>query len=120
MIIAISGSRNWTNREFIRSLLLGLKARTGEILVGDARGVDAITRNLCEELKIPFRVFYADWDNLGKYAGVHRNSEMLDQQPDLLIAIHEDMTKSKGTRNMIKQASERGIEVKLFIGKEFK
>ena len=37
---------------------------------------------------------------------------MLDEgQPDKVYAFHPDITKSKGTKNMVEQASKRGIEV---------
>jgi hypothetical protein len=36
--------------------------------------------------------------------------------PDLVVAFHNDISKSKGTANMLKQAQERKIPTKLVRG----
>jgi hypothetical protein len=36
---------------------------------------------------------------------------MLDTKPDLVIAFHEDIESSKGTKDCIKEARRRGIAV---------
>ena len=58
----------------------------------------------------------ADWDRFGRAAGPIRNKQMLDEgKPTLVIAVHEDISKSKGTKNMVEQAEKRGIDV-LVVG----
>ena len=57
-------------------------------------------------------MFPADWKTFGKAAGPIRNRKMLDEGlPDVVIAFHEDIERSKGTKNMISQACEQGIDV---------
>ena len=37
-----------------------------------------------------------------------RNKKMLDMNPDLVIAFHDDIENSKGTKDCIKEAEKRG------------
>lgn len=55
----------------------------------------------------------ADWNKYGKVAGPIRNSEMLKLHPDidLVLAFHDDLSESKGTRDMVHKAQKAGIEV---------
>lgn len=85
------------------------------VIVGDANGIDKLIRISCNKLKIPCEVFIADWDKYGKMAGPIRNKLMLNENPDLVLAIHPNLKDSKGTMNCIKQALDRNIPVK-FIG----
>lgn len=57
--------------------------------------------------------FPAEWEKYGKSAGPIRNRQMLDENPDLVIAFHDDIESSKGTKDCIKEAEKRGIEVQL-------
>ena len=46
-----------------------------------------------------------------KSAGTDRNTQMLvEGEPSLVVAFHSNIAKSKGTKNMIKQAKDAGIE----------
>lgn len=63
------------------------------------------------------RPFPADWKQYGKAAGPIRNKQMLDEgQPDLVLCFHDDIEKSKGTKNMYELAKARGIKTKLIGG----
>ena len=55
--------------------------------------------------------FPADWTKFGTKAGPIRNREMLDLQPDLVIAFHRNLKKSKGTIDTVMEANRRGIPV---------
>ncbi|KKN01348.1 hypothetical protein LCGC14_1128740 [marine sediment metagenome] len=47
----------------------------------------------------------------GKAAGPIRNKQMLDEgQPHLVLAFHDNIEESTGTKDMVKQAAKRGIE----------
>jgi hypothetical protein len=58
--------------------------------------------------------YKADWSKLGLAAGPARNHQMLDQQPDEVWAFHDDMGRSKGTRECVNEAARRGIPVRMF------
>jgi hypothetical protein len=57
------------------------------------------------------RVFPADWERYKRRAGIIRNLEMLDQEPDLVIAFWDG--KSRGTAHTIGEARRRGIPVEV-------
>ena len=44
------------------------------VLVGDADGVDAVTRHICQENQITLELFVADWDRRGAGAGPPESS----------------------------------------------
>lgn len=58
-------------------------------------------------------VFPAEWEKFGKAAGPIRNIEMLNENPDLVLAFHNDLSKSKGTAHTVKTAQKRGLKVKV-------
>ena len=84
-----------------------------QILVGDANGVDFMVRlwhlsvNLTSKTILNLNVFKADWDKYGKAAGPIRNQEMLDQEPNIVIAFPG----GKGTADMVKRAKVVGLKV---------
>jgi hypothetical protein len=39
---------------------------------------------------------------------------MLDLKPDIVLAFHENLSESKGTKDMIKKAEKKGYEVRIF------
>lgn len=81
-----------------------------EIIVGDCpTGADSIVRQYCEETNRNFTVFKADWGKYGRAAGPIRNKEMIDTEPDLVIAL--PVGKSAGTRGCMKLAQDANISV---------
>ena len=81
-----------------------------EVVCGMARGVDLCGKRWAENRGIPVKEFPADWDMLGKAAGPARNGSMA-RYADALLVVWDG--KSKGTANMIKQARELGLSVKI-------
>lgn len=64
----------------------------------------------CRELKISFVPFPAHWDIHGRAAGPIRNQQMLDEGlPDMVIAFHDDIASSKGTKDMISRAEKNSV-----------
>jgi hypothetical protein len=57
----------------------------------------------------------AQWDTYGPAAGPIRNKQMLDLGPDLVIAFHNDLSKSRGTVNTVREAKRRGIPVEIIV-----
>ena len=112
--ILICGSREWKDKEFIRKIIH--EEMPDEVIVGGCRGVDALAEKCCKEDGFKALVFTAQWKYFGKKAGPIRNRQMLSLKPDLVIAFHDDLSNSKGTLDIIREAIKRNISVKV-IGK---
>jgi hypothetical protein len=57
-------------------------------------------------------VFKADWSTYGKAARPIRNQQMLDEgHPNLVVAFHYALDKSKGTLDMVSRARKAEINV---------
>jgi hypothetical protein len=116
--VLICGSRTWSNRAAIErevDLLLS-KYAPNEIVVieGEARGADSLARAVAHERGLMVMPFPADWQRYGRGAGPIRNKQMLDEgQPTLVIAFSEDISTSKGTANMVRQAEKAGVKTKV-------
>jgi len=66
--------------------------------------------------RVPGYHFPADW-TLGRRAGPLRNSRMLmEGRPSEVIAFHDDLRSSRGTRDMVKKARAAGVPVRLYNG----
>lgn len=111
MRVLVCGSRHFTNYTFMcHHLKPYLSAET--VIVGGARGTDRLAKIWAEHHSIPFIEFPAKWEEYGKTAGPIRNKQMLDEgKPDLIIAFLA--TNSRGTKNMIEQATKAGVPVKI-------
>ena len=96
MNVAIVGSREFDNYLFFKNevdkILLNINVR--EIISGGARGVDTLAIKYAREREIPYRVFYPQWETLGKKAGIIRNIDIVDSS-DLCIAFWNGL--SRGT-----------------------
>lgn len=116
MRLLICGDRNWEDRELIKKTILLLApafiingAGTGQ------PGADFLATDVAKELKIPYQEFPADWEFLKAKAGPIRNSQMLDEgKPDLVVAFHDYLDISKGTKDMVGKSARRGVPV-LFV-----
>jgi len=115
MIILITGSRDWTNKKVIMRELTALLTDERHIFIhGNARGADKIGAECALELGMDVRAFSAEWDKYGLKAGPIRNRQMLDEKPDLVLAFHDDILSSKGTKDCYFEAKARGIKTYLF------
>jgi hypothetical protein len=61
----------------------------------------------------------ADWEKYGKAAGPIRNAEMIRRHPDLelVLAFHDNLAISRGTRDMVVLADKKGIPVEVINSK---
>lgn len=111
----VTGDRNWTKTRPILRELKKLPKNT-IVIHGAARGVDSIADLVAINLGFERKPYPADWNKYGKAAGIIRNRQMLQENPniDLVLAFHEHIEESKGTKNMIEIAKMARIEVKLF------
>lgn len=128
--ILVTGSRDWTDmvtvNEGLRwaynypegSTAWGSTTYGPEyerILVeGCASGADALAEQI--GVKFGFKIEHhpAKWDHYGKAAGVIRNAEMLASGINQCIAFHEDLSRSKGTLNMVELCLRAGVPVRLY------
>ena len=82
------------------------------IIEGGAIGADFLARVWAIYEGYSFLEFPADWNRHGKKAGSIRNQQMLDEgKPDLVLAFPTE--KSIGTWDMIKRATDAGVQVEV-------
>lgn len=126
-VLASTGGRDFEDGRFVYDQLVKLLNQHDIelIKVGDARGWDTLMKISAIGLGINVQVYKADWTNLrypdrrikiasdgrmyDAQAGHRRNGLILDhgRRPDALLA----GPGGAGTRDMTKQAIERGIQV---------
>ena len=115
MNILVTGSRYWTNEDVIRGVLVGFDRNI--LIHGNCRGVDRIAGRIAKELGFRVLPVPAKWNIYGKKAGVLRNIQMLDLLTggkDVVLAFHEDITSSKGTKHCVREAKKRDLYVLIF------
>lgn len=112
MKVLVCGDRYWNNVPKIKERLAKLPEGT-LILHGCCRGADTLAGLAAMVLGLPIQTFPADWEKHGLAAGPIRNRQMLDEKPDLVIAFHPDLSKSKGTADTVREAEKRGIAVEI-------
>jgi hypothetical protein len=82
------------------------------IMHGGARGADSMAQHAADLAGMRTWVFPAQWGTYGSYAGFKRNIEMLDENPNLVIAFWRN--RSRGTAHAIEQARLRDIPVEVY------
>ena len=108
--VLVCGGRDFSDTALAYSVLdkLHKDRLIGVVIEGDARGADRIAgywarKNRIENLKYP-----ADWDKIGRRAGLARNRQMLREgKPDVVVAFPG----GSGTAHMVRIAKEAGVEV---------
>jgi len=105
----IGGDRNWTDSETIENFIRSLPPDT-IIIHGNSRGADKIAERKAKEHGLTVRGYSADWNQYGRAAGPIRNKRMLlEGRPDRVVAFHDDLSKSRGTADMLRQAEKKGV-----------
>lgn len=115
MKVLVCGDRNWKHkgvirREMYRTLTSDLH---NFVIHGDATGADWMACQIANEMKIPCMVYEAHWKRHGRAAGPIRNREMLNEKPDLVLAFHNNIERSRGTKDCVTEARRRGIPVRV-------
>jgi YspA, cpYpsA-related SLOG family len=112
MRILITGDRHWRCTDLAERIVNRLIVRYGPDLVvihGGAAGVDNAFSEACRKLGVTLKPYHANWQSLGNLAGPARNREMVASGPSMCVALHRDLTSSKGTKDCIQQALAAGI-----------
>jgi hypothetical protein len=118
MRVLVCGDRNWTDAQLIHDMLCdvaeGHLDRISCVIDGMARGADTLGHAKAERLGLDTERYRAQWDRYGRGAGPKRNQQMLTEgRPDLVLAFHDDLDNSKGTRHMVGLARKAGVEVRV-------
>jgi hypothetical protein len=110
--VLISGDRDWVNEARIKGILWRLKAKGYDTIIeGEARGADSIARDVGKSLGFIIDPYPAKWDIYHKAAGPIRNTQMLKEgKPELIVAFHDNIKSSKGTKDMLRQGLKAGIK----------
>jgi len=112
MKVLVCGDRNWDDYAVVKAVLDSLNIDL--IISGGNGGADKMAERYAKETSIEIEVHYADWKRYGKGAGPIRNMEMLNREPDLVVAFHKDLSRSKGTKNCVYNARRMGIDVMIY------
>ena len=108
MNIGITGGREFTDKDFIETTLLSIFEADDVMIVGDARGTDTICYDFAVSIGMKHERKEANWKAFGKRAGHIRNAEIVAQS-DYIVAFYNG--RSNGTKDCIKQAREKGLQV---------
>jgi len=118
MIVIICGDRNWTDEDTIDQYIMTLPLHS-TIIHGNCRGADKIAGRLGKIRGHRVIPMDAEWSKYRWGAGPIRNKRMLDSHKvDLVVAFHDDLSRSKGTADMIGQAEARGIPTEVRRSKQ--
>jgi hypothetical protein len=104
----IAGGRDITDYQLVVDAIAASGFNITEVVSGKAQGVDSLGERYAKERTIPVIECPAQWDRFGKMAGPFRNRQMA-QQAEALVLVWDG--RSKGSRNMLKQAQEFGLKI---------
>lgn len=110
MKVLVCGDRNYADYNAIKNYLL--KNNVSCVVQGEAPGADSLAKRAAQELGIKVLSYPANWSQLGLKAGPIRNVQMLSENPDIeqVVAFHDDIHNSKGTKHMVNHASAKGYK----------
>jgi len=113
--IAVVGSRNYINKQFIYKVLDKFISNLNldVILVsGGARGVDTISKEYAISRNINIIEFKADWNKYGKSAGFIRNADIINKA-NIVFAFWDG--KSSGTKDSINKSIKQNKHLVVYI-----
>jgi hypothetical protein len=115
--VLMCGDRYWGRMSTIQKDVKALKARHGDKLIiiqGGADGADTMAEIACQQESVHCAEVKALWSTRHISAGPQRNTAMLKGlMPDEVIAYHPNIGKGKGTKDMVKQAKDAGVPVRV-------
>lgn len=111
MRLIVAGSRGFRDYARLSKVLDSIRERHQiECIISGAcpNSPDVLGERYATEHNIPLRRKPADWNQFGKAAGAIRNREMAEEGTHLLVFWDG---KSPGTKNMIAEATQKGLKV---------
>jgi hypothetical protein len=111
MKLAIVGSRDFNDFEYLKKVLEPIKNKVTLVVSGGAKGADSLGERWAKENNILTQIFYPDWNKFGKSAGYRRNVDIVNNS-DAVVAFQ--INDSKGTQHTIDIAMEKNKKVKVF------
>lgn len=109
MKVLVCGGRSFDDWSLLNRTLININPT--EIIHGRAHGADALAFAWAEINRVKATAVPAEWGKHGKAAGPIRNQQMLDMEPDLVVAFPG----GKGTADMVRRAKKAGVRVLLAI-----
>ena len=112
MVIAITGSRGFTDQEVVDKVLEQYKDVCSLIVHGGCENsADVLAQIFAEKNKIKTEIIRPDYKKYpNRYGPIARNKDIVSKA-DLLIAFWNGV--SNGTKSTIGFAREKGIEIKI-------
>ena len=107
-IVLVCGGRDFHDLPLLFKVLDELPIYPTLIIHGAANGADVMAGDWAEARGVPIKEYPADWAKYGRSAGMVRNTTMLRQNPDLVVAFPG----GTGTAHTVMSARKKGIEVK--------
>jgi hypothetical protein len=109
MKVIIAGSRNVAvNMKQLMDAIQQAGFPITEVVSGHSGNVDLLGEQWARNVKVPITIFEAAWGSYGRSAGPRRNRQMATYA-EALIALWDG--KSRGTLNMIKEATKKKLSV---------
>lgn len=109
MKIAIIGSRECSNIDFVGNLEAVLNVSKDDIIIsGGAKGIDTLASNYAKEKNISLIEFLPDYKKNGRAATFIRNREIVDNS-NIVVAFWNG--KSKGTKYTLDYARKKNKRI---------
>lgn len=106
--IGIIGSRRRTSKEDYAQLekkFLEIYKDGDEIVSGGCPlGADSWAESIAKKYQVPIKIYYAQWNKLGKSAGFARNTDIARDSDVLIAVVASDRT--GGTEDTIRKAEK--------------
>lgn len=113
--LLIAGSRNFNDYNYLKKridkLIANWKKEEIIIISGGAKGTDTLAEKYAIENDLSFEVYPAEWEKLGKKAGMVRNIKMAESATHAVIFWDG---KSPGTKHMIEISEENLVRTVVF------
>lgn len=107
--LAVTGGRDYQDEARVFAALDLVRAKRGDLflILGCARGADALARKWALARSQSHRVLRAHWKEMGPAAGPERNARMVAEQPQGLCAFPG----GDGTADMTQKCRAAGVPV---------
>lgn len=122
MKVLVTGDRNWDDSDRIFTVIGALAALDKsqgklEIINGDCpTGADALAIRAAKIFDADHEEYEAKWVIYGRGAGPIRNQLMIDDNPDIVLAVafHDNIKEPRGTKDMLKRCLDHDIPAILY------